>query len=225
MMPLKKAKDPFRFMTQMSLTEITTRRARNLMELLEHLKEAPDSVIYHHTHRFLVQHQYLSPEPPNDFAYWVSAALQEEVLAEKLSAIDTVRFATIGDLRMKIVKTIEEYLARSPGPVRDASPGEDFAFMRSLSFVLPTSYEARDLEEFSRALKKISVYSLYHHMFEARLRLSSGVNDFSRWLTEALGEAELGKSIARLDPYTQTLEGLRKKLVHLVDQAGGTVRA
>ena len=35
-MNLKKAKTPFRFVTQMALTEITTRKARNLEELLRH---------------------------------------------------------------------------------------------------------------------------------------------------------------------------------------------
>ena len=39
-----------------------------------------------------MQHQYLSPEPPNDFAYWVSNVLQEDRLGEQLAAIDLIQF-------------------------------------------------------------------------------------------------------------------------------------
>jgi hypothetical protein len=53
----------------------------------------PPSVVFQHTHHFLVQHQELSPEPPNDFAYWVATVLQEDELGERLAAVDTVRFA------------------------------------------------------------------------------------------------------------------------------------
>ena len=223
-MNLKKAKTPFRFVTQMALTEITTRKARNLEELLRHLKEVPSSTIYHHTHRFLVQHQFLSPEPPNDFAYWVGAALQDDALAEKLAAIDTVRYSTIRELRDRIVQTIEKHLAGHQNH-RDVVPGEEFAFMRSLSFVTPTPYEVWDLAEFAEALNKVSIYSLYHHMFEARIRLSSGVNDFSKWLAESLAEMELSKLISKMDPYTQTLEGLRKKIIGLLEKRLAEIRS
>ncbi|MDD5428718.1 MAG: DUF5752 family protein, partial [Candidatus Omnitrophica bacterium] len=96
---IKKSQEPFRFYTRLNLTELTGLKASNLGELLEGLKEAPESSIYHHTHRFLQQHHFLSPEPPNDFAYWVTGMLGEERLGEKLASIDIVRFTTINDLR------------------------------------------------------------------------------------------------------------------------------
>lgn len=61
--------ESFRFYTKSNLTELTGLKAVNLTELLELIRAMPGSCIYHHTHRFLIQHQYLSPEPPNDFAY------------------------------------------------------------------------------------------------------------------------------------------------------------
>ena len=51
-------------------------------------------------------------EPPNDFAYWVNTALQDEALAEKLAAIDTVQYSRIKDLRERIVQTIEDHIDR-----------------------------------------------------------------------------------------------------------------
>ncbi len=80
--PLKKAGEPFRFFTRMHLKELTGLRARNLRELADVLKKAPDSVVYYHTHHFLEEHHYLTPEPANDFALWVSDALGDEVLGE-----------------------------------------------------------------------------------------------------------------------------------------------
>src|SRR5438876_10001227 len=97
------AKNPFHFVTQTSLVELTGLRARELYELLNHLKTVPLSVIYYHTHHFLRQHQFLSPEPPNDFAYWVTNVLQEDRLGEQLAAIDTIRFASLRLLKEALV--------------------------------------------------------------------------------------------------------------------------
>jgi len=209
------AKNPFHFVTQTSLVELTGLRARELYELLAHLKEVPGSVIYHHTHHFLRQHQFLSPEPPNDFAYWVTNVLQEDRLGEQLAAIDTVRFPSLKLLREALVGTIERYLAKGRS-TRVAPEGEEFHFMKARSFVLETPYVVSTLEEFLEAVQKVSLNSLYHHIFEARLRLEKGTNDFSKWLETELGETALAKTIARLDPYTQTLDGLRQKIVRLV---------
>ena len=72
---IPKAKEPFKFYTSFHLSELTGLRAATLSQLAGLLKEVSGSCIYHHTHRFLQQHQYLWPEPPNDFAYWVSEVL------------------------------------------------------------------------------------------------------------------------------------------------------
>lgn len=216
-MPLLKAKHPFRFSTHVDLTELTGLKARTLDELLEHIRNLPGSVIYHHTHRFLKQHQYLSPEPPNDFAIWVAEALQEPVLAERLAAIDTIRFASIRALREKIVDVLANRLARKK-PVQQAPEGMEFHFMKSVSFVFPTPHQAADLREFVEGLRRISIHSIYHHVFEARLRLDRGVNDFSRWLEDELGEMVLAVEIARLDPYTHALEDLRDRLVRMTEK-------
>ena len=75
MAQLARAAEPFRFYTRLHLTELTGLRAAGLVQLVRLLKSVPGGSIYYHTHRFLQQHQYLSPEPPNDFAYWVREIL------------------------------------------------------------------------------------------------------------------------------------------------------
>ena len=214
-MSLKRALHPFRFMTHMGLTQPTGVKVRDLHELLNQLNAVPDSVIYFHTHHFLKQHQYLSPEPPNDFAYWVTNVLREEGLGERLAAIDTVRFSSIRALREKLIEVIRAYLARVPA-VRAVSDGDELYLMKSISFIFPTPYEAGDLSEFLLGVRKVSILSLYHHIFEARLRLQKGVNDFSAWLEGELGEKDLAQAITNLDPYTQTLEALRNRVADLI---------
>jgi hypothetical protein len=212
---LQRAKDPFQFVTRINLIELTGLKARTLPEMVNILKDAPAAIVYHHTHHFLKQHQALSPEPPNDFSYWVTTVLNDDALGERLASIDTVQFTSLYALRNKIVEVIQQYLSLGK-PIVQAPEDETFHFMKSLSFLLPTPYKAWDLNEFVEAVRKVSPNSLYHHIFEARLRLEKGTNDFSSWLDKELGQKELGRSIARLDPYTQTMESLRHHILRLI---------
>jgi len=214
-----KAKEPFTFYTRLHLSELTGLRAATIKQLLELIKTVSGSSIYHHTHRFLQQHQHLSPEPPNDFAYWVTNVLGDDELGEKLASIDTVQFTTIRSLRDEIVSTIEKYLDKNPlANMRFAGQGDEFHFMKSVSFILATNYSASDLAEFAEILKNITIDSIYFHIFEARLRIEKKTNDFSHWIETSLGNKKLADRISGLDPYTRTLEDLRKTLVRIVEK-------
>ena|SRR3989338_1741558 len=216
---LTKAKEPFRFYTRLHLSGLTGLKASTLEQFLELTKEVPGSCIYHHTHRFLQQHQFLSPEPPNDFAYWVTNVIREDILGEQLASIDTVQFTTIRSLREKIVFTIGNYLKNHPDvKTKKAGEGEEFHFIKSVSFVLPTNYIATDLKEFGDILKKITIDSIYFHIFESRLRLENKTNDFSHWIATSIGDGKLAGKIANLDPYTQTLEDLRKTIIKAIEE-------
>ena len=214
---LKKATQPFRFYTRLYIKELTGLMARNLSELFNILKNVPDSVVYYHTHNFIEEHQYLTPQPANDFALWVGDALGDEILAEKLANIDTFDFSTIGELRERIMAVINEDLS-TKGNGRIAPEGREFYFIKSISVILPTPYVAHDLREFVEVLRKVSINSLYFHVFESRLRLHRGVNDFSIWLQDCLDERELSDKIAVLDPYNYTIEGLRSLIIQLIEE-------
>lgn len=219
MSALSKAKEPFCFNTRLHLSELTGLRAANLEQLLNLIKEVSGSSIYHHTHRFLQQHQFLSPEPPNDFAYWVTEILGENELGERLASIDTMQFSRIHDLRESIAKTIEDYLNENPSSrLRFARLGEEFHFIKSVSFVIPTKYVACDLADFIEILRKITMDSIYFHIFEARLRLERKTNDFSNWIETSLEDKELADELTALDPYTRTLEDLRNAIIAMVEK-------
>ena len=219
MTELIRAKEAFRFYTRLHLSELTGLRASTLSQLVGLIKQVPGSCIYHHTHRFLQQHQYLSPEPPNDFAYWVTEVLGEDELGEKLASIDTVQFSTIHDLREAIAITIDDYLKNNAlAKLRFAREGEEFHFVKSVSFVIPTNYVAYDLREFKDILGNITIDSIYFHIFEARLRLERKTNDFSNWIENSIGDKELSQDISKLDPYTHTLEELRKVIIKIIER-------
>jgi len=209
---------PFKFYTRLHLSELTGLRASNLSQLLKLIKKVPGSCIYHHTHRFLQQHQYLSPEPPNDFAYWVSEVLGDAALGEKLASIDTIQFNTIRSLREETIRTIENYIKNNPlAKLKFASDGEEFHFIKAISFIIPTKYVAYNLSDFVEILEKITIDSIYFHIFEARLRLERGANDFSHWIDTSIGDKALANAISHLDPYTYTLEDLRKAVIRIVE--------
>lgn len=207
----------FLFYTRLHLTELTGLKAANLQELLYFIRKVPGSCIYHHTHRYLQQHQYLSPEPPNDFAYWVNETLGEEEMAEKLSSINTVEYKSIHDLREEIVKKLSAHIKKQgTRKLRQARPGEEFYFMKSSSFIFPTKCSAGNLKELAECLGQVTVDSIYFHVFEAKLRLEKGDNDISNWIQNTLGHKKLAREISKLDPYTFTIDSLRKEMIRLI---------
>lgn len=204
----------FRFYTQYNQVELLGLKAKNPVELLENIKKVPAGSIYYHTHRFIQQHQYLSPEPPSDFAVWLKDILHLERLGEAFLEVDTVSFLDLEDLRGELARILDGYISRGEY-LTDCPIGQEFDFMSCKIFVLPTPYIAKDLAEFAEVLSRISIHSLYFHMFEAPMRLKLPENDFSAWF-KSIGQEALAKEISRLDPYNSTLVGLRLKIKYMV---------
>lgn len=217
----RNAKEPFLFRTRVTLTEVTGRRAFNIPELLEGIQQADDEVIYHHTHRFIKQFHHLVPEGANDFAYWVTNTVQADRLGEELTAIDIVRYNSLADIRRAFVAVMERHLADSPGPARTVAAGREFHFMRAVRFSLPTACSAADYSSFLDCLRNVSPSSLYLHVFEARLRPPYGTDDFSHWFAREFADEKVGAEISRLDPYSYTLEGLRKRIIRIIEKRIG----
>ncbi len=215
--PLKKADTPFRFFTRLHLKELTGRKASYLPDLVDIIRDSPDAVIYYHTHHFLEEHHYLTPEPANDFSIWVADALDEPVLSEKLANIDTFAYTNLSDLKAAIIMAIEQYLSEKP-QVKDIRANREFNFIKSISIVIPTPFYASDLREFVEVVRKITIGSLYYHVFESRLRLQKRSNDFSVWFKDCLGEDELADKLDEMVPYIYTLEALRSQIIQQIEK-------
>jgi hypothetical protein len=208
----------FQFKTKLDQTLLLGLRAKDAAELLDGVKNSPDASIYYHTHHFLQQHHYLSPEPPNDYAYWATEVLNDTPLGEHLWSVDIIQYSSIAEIRNALVAILEQRVAEGR-KLREAPPGGEFHFMASRTFVLSTRHVAHSLAEFRAILAEISVNVIYYHMFDARLRLQNGTNDFSRWFA-SLNKPELANQVSRLDPYSYTLEGLRKRILILSERYG-----
>ena len=205
---------PFHFYTERRLVILTGLRARNLLELLITMKEVPGSSIFYHTHHLFLSHHFEKPVVYNEFAIWISRALQEEALSEKVSAIDLRTFTSIRDLRNELISLTQSHLEATDEKSRDCLPGDEFHFCRSKSFILPTGVVANDIPDFFAKLPVITNVSLYFHFLEARLRLGRQTNDFSQWL-ESCGEQDLAQAINSLDPYLLTLDELKEEILKL----------
>jgi len=201
----------FHFHTKLEQTLLLGIKAKSVVQLLDGITSVPESSVYFHTHHFLLQHQYLSPEPPNDFAYWVTELVGNAALGESLASVDIVKFGSIAELRGKFIHLLESHVS-GDAYRPDTDHGEPFHFMASRTFVIPTSFVAHDITEFRRMIGAVSIESLYYHIFDARLRLGREENDFSRWLRDR-GRPEIAEKIRKLDPYAQTMEGLRKNII------------
>jgi hypothetical protein len=207
--------EPFVFNTERRLVVLTGQKARNLPELLAILKQISGSSIFYHTHeQYFLSQQFAKQEFYNDFALWISEALQEEALAEKLAAIDLLSFSSIREIRERMVAEMSAFLESTGGRARECPPGDEFHFCKSKSFVISTGIVARDLADFLNRLPSVSNDSLYFHFFEARLRLDRLTNDFSFWLS-GIGETGMAEEISRLNPYAMTLDGLRNEIVEV----------
>jgi hypothetical protein len=205
---------PFAFYTERRLVVLTGRKARNLRELLCHLGQISGSSVFYHTHYLYLIHHFEKPRFYNEFAEWVSEALQEKRLAEQLAAIDLLSITSIRQLRDALITLIEKHIGNNGRVERVCPQGDEFHFCEAKSFIMPTGLVAHDAPEFFQQVAHVTNSCLHFHFFEARLRLGRPTNDFSQWL-QSVGEARLAREIDRLHPYIMTLDELKEEIVKI----------
>ena len=215
---VRKPQKSFFFNTSEHLLRIGRQKANNLSELLHAMQTCPDDSIFQHTFRTLQEHHFIRQGFSNDFAHWSLFACNEPALAEQLASVDIREFTAIEGLRRRMVEILDGFLQTENRP--GSRPAyEPFYFCASDIVVLPTSFCADSLAGFLDGINQVSVHSIHHHFIEARLRLHRMSNDFSQWLEEELGLAEVADEIERIDIYANTLEGVRRQIARTVSQA------
>ena len=207
---------PFKFYTRLTLPQLTGVYALNLKELLSGIKTADDSVIYYHTHHYLIRHRSVVPDDANDFAYWITNSLGENLLGEEISGIDMFDYDTMADYKNTLIKKIEAFTDKN-SRARRVEVDERINFMKAVAFVMPTGKEAYSLPEFHDMLENITIFSVYYHFFESHFRLSSRLNDFSVWIKSGLKLPELADKISGLDPYAITMEKLKEQILRFTE--------
>ena len=209
--------DLFQFSSSASLGKLTGRRAHNLKELLALIKTCPNSSIFYHTFSTFRKMREVQVPYNNDFALWISENLAEEALPEKLMAIELAEHNTIESLRKQLVAIIESHKDENPEAFK-RSAAKPFYLCDAVRIVYLTDKFAYNLRSFRDALDQVSVDSIYFHFIESRLQTQLQTDDFSTWIEESLNVPALAARIRNIDIHVYTLEGLRKKLIEVVEK-------
>ncbi len=204
----------FEFKECTSILKSTGKKAGTLRELRDITAVVSEDSIFHHTVQYFLNQRIV--EYTNDFAHWAGESLEERSLAEHLSNIDPYAFGSIGEIREEIVRVIDDYLANFPEP-REAMAGDEFHFNETVTLTFLSGIRAKNLAEFLFGIKYVDAASIYHHFYEARMRLK-GADDYSSWAENALGKKELADRIRAIDPFMHTLEDIRQHIVEAVER-------
>ncbi len=196
----------FEFRQCVTILKATGLKASNIRELAQGISTVSDESIFHHTYQYFLKEHIL--EYTNDFAHWAGESLEERAVAEELSNVDPYGFSTIADLRSALLSVIDSCLEAMPQD-RYARPGDEFFFNETITYVFPAGVWARNLAEFMMALKFVDHESIYYHFYEARTRVSGGMDDFSLWIGEALQKTKLAEKLRAIDPFMHNTEEIR----------------
>ena len=208
--------DVFQFSSSASLEMLTGRKAYNLEELLQLLRTCRSSSVFYHTFSAFLKLKEAEVPYNSDFAIWAATSLNEKALAEKLMAVDFSEYSTTEDLRSRLIEIIETH--RSERPSAFEKTAEDPFYLYDITRVVYlTDMFAYSLDSFRENLEQISIYSLYLHFIESRLQKLED-NDFSRWIEEGLCMPDLAERIRRIDLNMYTIEGLRARILELIDE-------
>lgn len=210
--------DEFLFKGCIEIKELLGLKADDEQQLMELIEEVPADCIYYHMHSYFLRHYYITDPYPNDFANWVAIQVRDRVLGEKLATITPRGDKSIEDVRAETIELIDHHLSSLKTPPF-VMYGQPFYFMKSRIIEVSSEISVSDFNGFKKALKTVDASAIYNHIFEARFRLKKGRSDFSIWLENVLGMKDLSEKIEMLDSYMYSLEGLRKKLLELCEEA------
>lgn len=211
----------FQFSSSASLEKLTGRKASTLEELLQMIKTCSESSIFYHTFSAFLKLREAQAPFNSDFAIWAARMLNEKALAEKLTAIDLSEYRTLDSLRNRLIQLIDYHVQENPQCCKKIAD-EPFYLHDVTRVVYSTDHFAHDLASFREILTKISMYSIYFHFIESRLQSMLKTDDFSVWIEESLDMPSLAQKIGQIDISVYTLEGLRSRIIRIIDEYEGT---
>lgn len=206
----------FQFSSSASLEMLTGKKAVDIEGLLHLIKTCSESSIFYHTFSAFMKMREVQLPYNSDFAFWAYRSFHETALAEKLMAIDFSDHNSVERLRNRLIAIIEDYVRQDP-LCRQKTGDDPFYLYDVMRVVYLTDKFAYDLPSFRDVLTSISIYSLYYHYIESRLHTKLERDDFSWWIEESLGLSDLAQKIRKIDINVFTLEGLRSRIIQLID--------
>lgn len=213
---IRTAAEPFQFFTVAHVTRTGRHQATTPRQLLEGLEKCSDESIYHHMVHALGSEEFQAGSTSNDFARWVNASANCGGLSEQLAALDERYYTSIEEMRNDLWTAVRDYIAAYP-ECADEVASAPFCFSEGLELSVPLDLAARTLQDFRTSVQTMTSESFYLHFITSASRLEMQSNDFSIWLSESLGLAELAKKINEIDLTESTLENARETILQLID--------
>ncbi len=194
------------------------RKAADIQQLMNAIEEVPADSIYYHTHSYFLRYEAGPTLFPSDFATWAAVSVRDRILSERLGLIDPFEFRDLEALRAEIVATIDAHLT-SLWNVPRVIHGEPFEFVSSHILEVDLELSANSLSEFRELLSCVDRSALFNHICEAKIRKGRKGGDFVIWIgsPEGLNLPDLATRLAAIQPIGLTLEGIRGRMLTLVD--------
>lgn len=190
----------------------TSKRAVNLKELRDILRQISLDSIYYHFWGGLLQPRFEEREYNNDFAAWAWYDLHDAPLAERLAVVDPNMFSSLEGLRQELLEIVEERMEEKDS-ISYLLASARFEFIRSQIVIFDTLKRPASPKELSVFIPDLSTGSIFYHFIDARRRLENHSDDFSLWLT-GYGDSyqDLCRQLGAIDPYFGSLGQIKEQL-------------
>ena len=185
---------PFQFSTVAHLEYPAGRTANDLPSLREGIARVPPESLFFHIARVAVRHPRARDLPPNDFANWTSAALQEPEIAERLAFAGSQPLTDLESLRASLLRILDE--SRSRKPAEMAAQAATFHFITARSVKAPLEIVAVEPEQVVHLWPQVDAAAAFYHLIEARI-LGPSEDDLPAWL-RARGALKLAQCAENL---------------------------
>jgi hypothetical protein len=205
--------EPFQFKKLLFIPEALGRFAENVEQLLKLIVVVDPHAIYYHLHHPYFSRTTVAPDYPGGFAIWSGKMAAEPLLAERLAGFHPLEFrGDLPGLRMQYVRIISQFLLDRP-TLRPAPEGREFAFCTTRLMIYETPGRATTPQQLLDGIRSTNSMSIFYHMYDVQMRLGRSENDFAAWLRHSARRPDMADALARIDPYSDSIEGVRERLV------------
>jgi len=172
------------------------RSATDLASLREGIARVPAESLFFHISRVAVRHPRAHDLPPNDFANWTAAALQEPEIAERLAFAGAQLLVELEDQRAALIRILDDAMSRKRAEA--ASQAAAFHFISARSVKAPLPFTVEHPEQVVHLWPHVDSAAAFYHLVEAPV-LGPAVDDLVAWLRMrgATRLAEIAEELTR----------------------------
>jgi len=172
---------PFLFSTVAHLEYPAGRLATGLATLREGIARVPPESLFFHITRVMVRYPRARDLPPNDFANWTAAALQNLEIAERLAFAGAQPLVELEDLRASLLRILDEALSKKLA--EETTGAATFHFISARSVKAPLGFTVEEPEQMVQLWPHVDPSAAFYHLVEARV-LGPAEDDLVDWLRQ-----------------------------------------